>query len=482
MSNPLRLLKNAFSLLTTELVNAAIGVVFTAFLVRHLSVSDFGVYTTITVFLAFGSLFADFGMSQVVVRDMAQERGSGRVILPNATLIALSLATLAWGGLILLAAVLDYPGRVQELLLVAGAALLFKAVAQLSAATVRAFERMEILAAVNSGVSIVSSVLGILLLEMGKGLPAQVVLIVASAAVTALSLAVIVHFRFVPFSLIFRATVSRRILWETLPIAILLGCNIVLTKSDLVMLSKMQTMAAVGIYGASVKVIDFLDIFATSALGAMLPFMASRWSQSLISAVRSYQQALRVFIVLGVAVTVGVFMLAGDMVTLVFGASYQATALPLRILIWALFFNFLSGPVSLFLLVSRERLFHVIPYAVGVTALSVALNLFLIPRYGYIGASGVRVLISALLFIVKTRMMGYFLERRHPWLPLVVRPVIAAAVMGVPIFLMRDLSLLLTVPVGAWTYLIVLWGLGEFRAEEYKFLQPYFALVRVREY
>jgi O-antigen/teichoic acid export membrane protein len=477
MSNLLRLFKNAFSLLTTELVNTAIGVVFTAFLVRHLSVSDFGVYTTITVFLAFGSLFADLGMSQVVVRDIAQKRDSGRVILPNAILIALSLATLAWGGLILLAAALNYPGRVQELLLLAGAALLFKAVAQLSAATVRAFERMEILAAINSGVSIVSSVLGILLLEMGKGLSAQVMLIVASAAVTALLLSVIVHFRFIRFSLTFRVAVSRRILWETLPIAILLGCNIVLTKSDLVMLSKMQTMAAVGIYGAAVKIIDFLDIFTASALGAMLPFMAARWSQSSTSALKNYQQALRVFIVLGMAVTVGVFMLSGDIVALVFGASYQATALPLRVLIWALFFNFLSGPVGLFLLVSRERLFHVIPYALGLTALSFALNLFLIPRYGYIGASGVRVIISALLFAVKIRIMGYFLERQPPWLRLVVRPMVAAAAMGVLLFLVRDLSLLLIVPVGALTYLIVLLGLGEFRAEEYRFLQPYFALV-----
>jgi O-antigen/teichoic acid export membrane protein len=477
MSSLLRLLKNVFSLLTTELVNIAIRVVFTAFLVRYLSVSDFGIYTTITVFLAFGSLFADFGMSQVIVRDIAQGRDSGRAVLPNAVLIALSLATLTWGGLILLAVVFNYPGRVQGLLLVAGAALLFNVVAQLSAATVRAFERMEILAAVNSGGAIVSSALGILLLEMGKGLSAQVGLIVASAAVIALSLSVIVHFRFVRFSLTFRAAVCRRILWETLPIAILLGCNIVLTKSDLVMLSKMQDMAAVGIYGASVKLIDSLDIFATSALGALLPFMAAQWSQSSTSALRNYQQALRVFIVLGMAVTVGVFMLSGDIVALVFGASYQATTPSLRILIWALFFNFLSGPVGLFLLVSRERLFHVIPYVLGITALSLALNLLLIPHYGYIGASGVRVLISALLFVVKIRMMGYFLERRPPWLRLVVRPMTAAAVMGVLIFLMRDLSLLLIVPIGALTYLIVLLGLGEFRAKEYKFLQPYFALV-----
>jgi O-antigen/teichoic acid export membrane protein len=266
-------------------------------------------------------------------------------------------------------------------------------------------------------------------------------------------------------------------LWETLPIAILLGCNIVLTKSDLVMLSKMQTMAAVGIYGAAVKIIDSLDIFTASALGAMLPFMAARWSQSSTSALRNYQQALRVFIVLGMAVTVGVFILSGDIVALVFGGSYQATALPLRVLIWALFFSFLSGPVGLFLLVSRERLFHVIPYALGVTALSVALNLFLIPRYSYMGASGVRVIISALLFAVKIRIMGYFLERRPPWLQLVVRPMIAAAVMGVLMLEIQDLSLLLIVPAGALTYLVVLWGLGEFRAEEYEFLRPYFALV-----
>ena len=44
MSSLLRLLKNVFSLLTTELVNIAIRVVFTAFLVRYLSVSDFGIY------------------------------------------------------------------------------------------------------------------------------------------------------------------------------------------------------------------------------------------------------------------------------------------------------------------------------------------------------------------------------------------------------------------------------------------------------
>lgn len=476
MANLLRLLKNAFSLLTTELVNTTIRVAFTAFLVRHLSVSDFGIYTTITVFLAFGSLFADFGMSQVIVRDVAQERDSGRVILPNAILIALSLATLTWGGLILLAVVFNYPGRMQGLLLIAGAALLFNSVAQLSAATVRAFERMEILAAINSGVSIVTSTLGILLLKMGKGLPTQIGLIVASAAVTALLLSVIVHLRLVPFSLTFQPATSKQILREALPIAILLGCNIVLTKSDLVVLSKVQNMTAVGIYGAAVKFMDFLDIFTASALGAMLPFMAARWSQPSTSALRSYQQALRVFIVLGTAATVGVFMLSDDIVGLVFGASYQATALPLRILAGALLFNFLSGPVGLFLLVSRERLFHVIPYVLAITVLSVALNLFLIPRYGYIGASGVRAVISALLFVAKLRMTDYFLGQRLRWLKIIVRPLIAAAVMGVLIYLMQGLSLLLIVPVGALAYLVVLLGSGEFRAEEYKFLESYLSL------
>jgi O-antigen/teichoic acid export membrane protein len=67
-------------------------------------------------------------------------------------------------------------------------------------------------------------------------------------------------------------------------------------------------------------------------------------------------------------------------------AAYLPSASALSLLIWALFFIFINAPVWN-MMASSNMVHAFLPYAVGNTLLNIVLNLFLIPRYSFLGAS-----------------------------------------------------------------------------------------------
>src|SRR4051794_21841175 len=89
-------------------VTLALSVVTTSLLTRHLGVSGYGVYVTVTVYLPFFVLFFDIGLTTYVVRSLSTRAASGDLfreaiglrlaLAVPVTVLALALAALLYGG------------------------------------------------------------------------------------------------------------------------------------------------------------------------------------------------------------------------------------------------------------------------------------------------------------------------------------------------------------------------------------------------
>ena len=467
--NLFRIAKNATSLFIADIIAKLTSALFTMVVVRYLSTSDYGAYSAILSFLAIGGLVAEFGLSQVLVREIAQQKQKGSELFSGAILVAVPLVVIASGGITIAAIVFGYSSAFYTLLAFSSIAILANTLVLLAGAVLRAFERMGVLSLINSGVLVFSAAVGIVWLRHGAGLRELIILLIATSAANALTLLVYVLRRLAGFVLTRALRAGPSLLIGAAPIVIFGLCGVILQRFDILLLSRACGMSEAGIYSAARTITEALAMVIQSVVGAVFPFMAMRWKESAMATVRSYEQMLRIFVIIGMATTVGMFLLADKTVLLIYGERYLGSAVCLRVLVWSFMLNAFSGPVGMLLVVTKDRLRHYVPYALAATALSIVLNIWLTPQYGYIATSWITVFISLVLFIFKLLALGDILPLHPRWLRISWRSIAAAALMGGILWWIRDLSLVVLVVIGFVAYAVTLVALGEF-GEEYHVL------------
>jgi len=259
-----------------------------------------------------------------------------------------------------------------------------------------------------------------------------------------------------------------------------MACSIILRKIDIVMLSKMKEITDVAIYGVSVKLIDFLIALSGSAAGALFPFMSAQWGISPHLSKQTYEKSLGLFVVLGFGLATGITILADKIIPLLFGGKYILSVLPLRILIWSFFFSLVGGPIVLILIISKDRLSRFVLFSIMVVILNISLNLLLIPRYSYAGASVATLICSIAIFGLKFLAADYLFEKRPNLFKVSLRPFLAACLMGAIILPLRNCNLFLVILLSGIIYLSALTVLGEFKEKRYDFLHTFIHRLRVK--
>jgi O-antigen/teichoic acid export membrane protein len=140
----------------------------------------------------------------------------------------------------------------------------------------------------------------------------------------------------------------------------------------------------------------------------------------------------------------------------------------LQLLIWYMPVGFINSVTHYVLIAINQQRFLTRAFLFG-AAFNILTNLALIPRYGYVAASAVTALSEVALLIP-----FYYCVRKNltrlPWVEVFWRPAVAAALMAALMWLLRGVTILITVPLAAVTYAVVLVALGTFR-------QPDVALV-----
>jgi len=114
---------------------------------------------------------------------------------------------------------------------------------------------------------------------------------------------------------------------------------------------------------------------------------------------------------------------------------------------------------------------HYLTGAFGIgAAFNLVANVILIQRYGFVGAAVTTVLSEIVLFVP-----FYYSVRKHitalPFVDLFWRPIVASAVMGVVVWLMRGASLLVIVPAAVIVYAAMLLALGAVTKEDWELVK-----------
>ncbi|MFB6225398.1 MAG: polysaccharide biosynthesis C-terminal domain-containing protein, partial [Candidatus Paceibacteria bacterium] len=186
---------------------------------------------------------------------------------------------------------------------------------------------------------------------------------------------------------------------KALPMFVIITLNIVYFQIDKLMLSVMDTQAAVGYYGAAYKILEILITFPGMFVGLLVPLMTKHFLYAPDAFQDVIDKAFTILYSLAIPVAVGGIVLSKSIVLLISGDDFLPSQWALQILFVAIFFIFISNLFGHILISTKHQNRSMIASILG-AILNIVLNLVLIPMYSFIGASVATVITEGVVFVI----------------------------------------------------------------------------------
>ena len=362
----------------------------TALATRTLSADAFGQFQFAIVFATMGETLMDLGLQQLTTRAVARDRTQAPRLLHN----SLALKALTGVGMFVVMGAIAFLLRPEPTVRAACLLMLASAIGRSYLLTVRGvltgLERFghESVVVIADRVLVLAG--GALALQQGWGLLGLCAMFVAARVVAVAGALAIARPLVGGLTLRFDTALWRTLQREALPLGAFLIVLNFYSYIDTIMLGVLSTDADTGAYGAAYRIYEGLSYLPAILASALTPRLASLWSSDRSAHRHLAWRGLAAAAGLGLAATVPVWLLAHWLLTFVFtgasGVDYGIATRTLRILVTGLPFIFAIWMLqAIATAVFLERLL-LKTTAIG-AGLNIALNLFLIPRYGRDGAA-----------------------------------------------------------------------------------------------
>jgi O-antigen/teichoic acid export membrane protein len=469
-----RVAKNSLFPLATGLLNRVFDFAFALVYLRVLGPQGTGAYTFAVVVVGYFDILVNFGLGTLLTRDVARDPSQAERYFGNTLATRLGLAALVLLAALALAGPLSGPLQIGPevglaiVLLTIG--MLPSALASTAGAMFMARERMEVPAAVTVLSTLVKIGLGTAVLLAGWGIVGLAAVSLAVNLLNALVLGALLAAMLGRPRLQLDLRFSGGLLALSWPLMLNNFLNSLFFRIDAVLLKPLAGEVALGHYATAYKFIDGLQIIPSTFVQALFPVLSRQAAGQPHELVRAFGLGLKVLLVLALPISVGTTLLAEPIVGLLAGPAFLPdSALALQVLIWFLPFSFVNGLTQYVLIALNRQRWITLSFFVAAAA-NLALNLWAIPRYGFLGAA-VTTVVSEWVLLAPF----WYAVRQHvgpvPLLNLTWRPTLAALIMGLVVYWARDLNPWLAIPLGAVVYAVALLALGTLRKDELQALR-----------
>lgn len=445
------IVKNAAFVTLGRIALKAITFLFNVYVIRRLGDDRFGQYSIVLAFVGLFQIFFELGMSQYVMREIAQDRSKTQLFFWNLVAVRFVLAFLGIVGITLGAVAVGYSSELIVGILIYTCGFLLSAFLVPLTTVLTANERLDYVTGLTILGQLIFVLLGAIFLFSGWGFISLIVAnLIGVPLQIGLAIWIIRRHHMATLSIQIEPRTWLRLIRSGLPFGIISLTLTIAFSIDTVMLSMYRPEHVVGWYNVAYNLVFSLMIFFGGFKEAIVPSLSRTYVNDPAYVERWYYRSVKIMAIISLPIAVGGMLTAVPLIRFLYTDEYLPSALALQMLIWdvpLLMFTGFCGNMTT--IISEERAAARI-YTINAVA-NVILNLYAIPRFGLVGASLVTVvtdLIGALQF--------YFLLRRKLHMPdmtwIFVRLLIASALMGVVIWLAGDLNLFLLIGLGIVVY------------------------------
>jgi O-antigen/teichoic acid export membrane protein len=453
--------KNTVWLSISSIGGRIIKAVIIIYGARVLGAAGYGVFSYAVTLAGFFTLFADPGISSILVREGAKATPEERQSLFSTTLIMKIVLMMASVAIIVLVAPFfsTLPGA-KALLPFVSLIIVFDGMRGFFSALFDAEEKMQWDAAAFLTTNLGVAVFGFIFLAVSATPLSFSIAYVAGTASGALLATWLLRKRF--RAILSGVSLQRMtaILKTAWPFAIAGALGILLTNTDILIISWMRTAAEVGIYAAAIRIIQVLYIIPSIIQSSTLPVLARLAKRDPLKFRFVFERIVAFIFLAAIPLSLGGAILGGGIMRLVFGAGYVAGSLAFSILMLTLSFDYAGGIIASGIFAHDHQKHLIVSAAIG-GAGNVLFDLLFIPHWGIAG-SAVATLIAQIL---SNGYLWYAMRRINPFhvLPRIRRPIIAGVLMGGATLLLAvaGTNLILNIVISSILYFATLYLMKE---------------------
>lgn len=486
MSTARKILWNTLSQIIGKGFIAVLGIITVKMLTYYLGKEGYGQYTTAFEFLAFFSIAADLGLYTIGVREMAKDESKIPLIIGN-ILSVRTVLCVVMVGIAIVAAYLT--PKYQGTFIPYGVVLVGIASAlNIMTSTVSTVLQVHLKMEYNSLASVFGKIITvgymaavIFLLHPGSQATGFYQLIWAGIAGNAVMLLSTYYYsaKFTEIRYRFDKSFLKDVLMKALPYGVALVLNTIYFRIGSVLLSLIKGPADVGVYGVPMRMLEAVGIIPLYFMNAVLPVLTRSLDRKDGSHKKIIQYAFDFLVIGSMPIVAGTVVLAFPIVYLIASPEFLSNVsigfygsdVALQILIFALAFSFINSLFGFILVADNRQMKLLTRNAVG-AALTIILDLILIPQFGVRGAAFSNVVtefyVAVASFMIAKHYVKFTINFKNT-----AKITFSALVMAFSIYALRDYTygimqnknIALLIPMGAVIYVAMLFLTGTINKE-----------------
>lgn len=465
-----KVMKNTLWLLLQRVSGRFLTFILMIYLARSLGNLDFGKLTFANSFTLLFLTLSDLGITTITIREVARFKEKGPDFIGGCATLKMCLSIIAFIAMATSLAVVNMPSDTRMVAYLIGACILFRNMGVFFGAVFQAYEDMKYVTITEIAQQILLLSMCLLLIHLGRSLIwIGIAYLFCGVFYCFLNMS-IVHWKFINPCYSIDTKFWLKTFKESIPLAIVAVISMVYFNIDIVMIGKIKGEVDAGWYGISYNIFFVIATLPGVYLSAVFPVISKFFVESETLLNEAYQRSFKIIIGVGIPLSIGLFLLAENIIFSLFGYQYHQSASILKIFSLLIILSYLNSLAGYFLTaVNKQK--KTAKILAAITCVNVSFNLILIPHFSYIGAAYATVISELLLFIALTDSLPvklFFFSLQD-----IAKPIVSSAIMSIFIIIMvhKNWNLPLTIIIAVTVYFLLIWISGyvkEIKKEELK--------------
>ncbi|MDQ3898476.1 MAG: flippase, partial [Actinomycetota bacterium] len=379
------LVVNAGMMVAARYVVAALGWLGTLIIVRTLSVAQFGQLSFVFSLILLIAVFADLGIGRLSIKGLLDGEHDPVEFAGTLVVLRAVMGAVTYAAAVVFVVVAGYPTEVVRAMLVAGVALLIATPSRAVEAVFEAHFQLGPVAFANvAGQLSQLALTAAVALAGGSVVRFAIPAVVGEVVIVAWKLVRVRRIQLLRLNVDW--AIWKQLLAEAVPLAAGSIMATLYYRVDSVMLSKLDTFTSVGIYNVAYKFVDLVHYLPNALMVPVLALLVRSWPDDVHRFAETFRRAFMILVLAGVLVAMEFLVFAGPLIGVLYGRHYSVGAGAGRVVVTAECIGaFGMLAFTVLLAMGRNRLYPMVTL-LGL-AVNVGLNLVLIPRASYFGAS-----------------------------------------------------------------------------------------------
>lgn len=452
--------QNAVFMTAASVGQKIISLAYFIILARALGPQDTGKYVFALSFTTLFVVLVDLGLANVLIRESA--RTKERIAEYLSTILGMKafLGVIAYALMLLSVNAMGYDAETRLLVSISGVTMLFDSANLSLFGALRALGHLSYEAGGMVASQACTLILGTLVLAFDMPLPYLLAAFTIPSMLNSCFAALVLRrgFGISPLPR-FDVALARSFARIAVPFALAAVFARVYSYIDSILLSKIAGHAAVGWYGIATKTAVAFQFIPSALVAAIYPRFCESYAGNRKGVSSLFFDSMKYLSIVAIPISLGIAILAEDIVLLLYSREYMPAVLPLQLLIVGMIFSFMSFPIGALLNACNRQGIQTTIVG-GVMAVNIAMNLALVPAHAAAGAALAGLVCNILLvaagYIAASRTVGL----HHAALALsVARVSFAGCAMAASVFLLHGrFPLGIVIAAGAMIYSFLLFA------------------------